>query len=117
MDLIKLYSDFLNEAETNDSFEVFAQTRHDGAQKIAEAAKAKGGPSMLSYHHFVVKLPYYKKAAGGKFDLGVFDAEMEKQLSKLNRGLSGNISMSQTDFQRTMGIIEVLGELIIRFKK
>jgi hypothetical protein len=42
---------------------------------------------------------------------------MEKQLTKLNRGLSGNISMSQTDFQRTMGIIEVLGELIIRFKK
>jgi len=117
MDLIKLYSDFLNEAETNDSFEVFAQTRHDGAQKIAEAAKAKGGPSMLSYHHFVVKLPYYKKAAQGKFDLGVFDAEMEKQLTKLNRGLSGDISMSQTDFQRTMGIIEVLGELIIRFKK
>ena len=49
----------------DDKFEEFAQKRHDGAEKIAKNAKEKGGPAMLTYHHFIVKLPHYKKAAAG----------------------------------------------------
>ena len=118
MDLIQDYFDFVNEAKSIEgSFEEFAQARHDGAKKIVDAAKAKGGPAMLTYHHFVVKLPYYKKAANGKFDLGVYSAALDKNLNKLLAQVPGNITMGQIDFQKTMGIIEVLGELIIRYKK
>ena len=57
------------------SFDEFAQTRMKGADKIATTAKEKGGLAMLTYHHFNVKKPYYKKAAEGKFNLA--DAEKE----------------------------------------
>lgn len=118
MDLIKLYTDFLNEAEENDkSFEEFAQIRHDGAKKIAEAAKAKGGPSMLTYHHFVVKLPYYKKAAAGEFDFRNFVMELDAHVNSLTSKLPPSKKITQTEFQKTMGIIEVIGELIIRSQK
>jgi hypothetical protein len=54
---------------TEDSFKEFADTRESGAEKIANTAKEKGGFSLLTWHHFKVKLPYYKKAANGKFDI------------------------------------------------
>ena len=118
MVLIKDYCDFLLEGKNvKGSFEEFAQIRHDGAKKIADSAKAKGGPALLTYNHFVVKLPYYKKAAEGKFDLEDYSAELQNQLNKLSGQLPGNVTMDQTDFQKTMGLVEVLGELIIRYKK
>lgn len=118
MDLIQDYFNFITEAKSiNGSFEEFAQARHDGAKKIADAAKAKGGPAMLTYHHFVVKLPYYKKAAQGKFDLEDYSAVLQENLNKLLGQLPGNVTMEEVDFQKTMGLIEVLGELIIRYKK
>ena len=55
--------------ESQSKFEEFAQKRLEGATKITENAKEKGGPAMLTYHHFVVKLPHYKRAAEGKFDI------------------------------------------------
>ena len=58
-------SDLITESK---SFDTFAEKRLGGATKIADGAKEKGGPSMLTYHHFVVKLPYYKDAAEGKFN-------------------------------------------------
>jgi hypothetical protein len=118
MDLIQLYHDFLNESDNKDlSFEEFAQTRHDGAKKIADSAKAKGGPSMLTYHHFVVKLPYYKQAAEGKFDFRNYTMELDHHMNKLASMLPPSKKITQTEFQKIMGIIEVLGELIIRSKK
>lgn len=97
-------------------FEAFAQKRHDGAKKIAETAKAKGGFAMLTYHHFIVKLPYYKKAAAGKFDV----EQSKKELSSFMKescSLGKNVEISQTEFQKLIGKIEVLGELIIKYKK
>lgn len=94
--------------------EQFAQKRHDGAKKIAETAQEKGGPAMLTYHHFIVKLPYYKKAAAGNLDYD--DAENEyKKLCKQLVETSYN-KMSQTKFQELVGKIEVLGELLINSK-
>ena len=113
--LIKLYADFLLESKAFEgTFEEFAQTRHDGAAKIAKAAKEKGGAAMLTYHHFIVKLPYYKKAASGKFDAQKFSADLSSRMEKLNSGISNDIMMKQIEFQRVMGIIEVLGELLIK---
>ena len=107
--LIKLYEDFLNEAELKGlTFTDFAKARLAGATKISDEAKKKGGPAMLTHQHFVVKLPHYKKAAKGKFNPEKAETELDKQIAKLN------ISLNQTQFQKTMGIIEVLGELLIR---
>ena len=44
------------------SFEEFATTRGEGAAKIAATAEEKGGLALLTWHHFKVKAPYYKKA-------------------------------------------------------
>jgi hypothetical protein len=92
------------------SFDEFAVKRMGGAEKIANNAKEKGGPSMLTYHHFVVKLPYYKKAGDGKFNM----EESKKEFVKTLKSIS--LDMNQTEFQTEVGRLEVLGELIIKHK-
>jgi len=112
---LEILLNFLKEdKETN--FEEFAQTRLKGATKIVENAKEKGGFSMLTYHHFNVKLPYYKKASEGKFDLDKSKEEFKKHLSELCE-LTKDVEMEQIKFQKLVGLIEVLGELIIKQKK
>jgi len=97
-------------------FEEFAQKRHDGAEKIAKNAKEKGGLAMLTYHHFIVKLPHYKKAAAGKFNVDDAKKELKKLTEQLNDAVDGKVKFEQTDFQKKVGIIEVLGELIINLQ-
>ena len=106
----------ISEEKKSSEFESFAQKRHDGAKKIAETAKAKGGFSMLTYHHFIVKLPYYKKAALGKFDLEETKKELQSFMKEVC-SLGKNVDISQVEFQKLVGKIEVLGELIIKYKK
>lgn len=103
----------LFEATANkpDTFESFADTRESGAEKIADNAKKKGGLALLTWHHFKVKLPYYKKAAAGKFDLDAAKKEFDDTYKKIST------SMTQIEFQREVGRLEVLGELIIRENK
>jgi hypothetical protein len=110
-DLIKRV---LNEVQQS-KFEEFAQKRYDGAKKITDNAKEKGGPALLTYHHFRVKLPYYEKAAEGKFDLAETKKEFKEKLDELCV-LSKDVDMGQVDFQKLVGLIEVLGELIIKSK-
>jgi hypothetical protein len=112
MDIKKLIKE---ELETRESFKTFAEKRLAGAEKITNNAKEKGGSAMLTYHHFRVKLPYYKKAMEGKFDLEKSKKEFKEKLDQLC-GLSENVEMSQTEFQKLVGLIEVLGELIIKQK-
>ena len=113
----ELIKKVLREQEEKQSkFEGFAQKRFDGASKITENAKEKGGPAMLTYHHFVVKLPHYKKAAEGKFDIDKSKKEFKEHLDKLC-GLSEDVNMGQVEFQKLVGLIEVLGELIIKSGK
>lgn len=94
--------------ETSEKFNEFAETRGAGTGKIANSAKEKGGASMLTFHHFNVKLPYYKKAAEGKFDLEQAKKEFEETYKKISP------TMDMTSFQKEMGRLEVLGELIIK---
>ena len=107
----------LQEEEIKDpAFTDFAGKRFDGASKISNDAKQKGGFALLTYHHFIVKLPYYKKAAAGKFDV----EQAKKELSSFMKescSLGKNVEISQTEFQKLIGKIEVLGELIIKYKK
>jgi len=95
---------------SDEKFEEFAGTRLKGATKIADGAKEKGGFSMLTYHHFQVKLPYYKSASEGKFDLEKSKKEYKEHLDKL----CSMEKLSQIEFQKLVGRIEVLGELIIK---
>jgi hypothetical protein len=95
------------------SFDTFAEKRLGGATKIADNAKEKGGPSMLTYHHFKVKLPYYKDAAEGKFNFAAAVKEFDSCVNKLAEKMD---NMEQVEFQKLMGRIEVLGELIIKHK-
>jgi len=106
--MIKL-TDILNEAK--ETFEDFAVTRGKGAAKIASTAEEKGGLALLTWHHFKVKAPYYKKAEEGKFDKETAIKEFEKTLKSIS------LNMTQTEFQREVGRLEVLGELLIRDKK
>lgn len=96
-------------------FEVFAEKRLGGAEKITKAAKEKGGPSMLTFHHFNVKLPYYKKAKDGKFNIEEAKKEYKKYVKELNTSII-DVDITQTRFQKLVGLIEVLGELIIKHK-
>jgi hypothetical protein len=109
--MLQGFNRFVNEnkKETSD-FESFADTREAGAEKIVENAKKKGGLALLTWHHFKVKLPYYKKAAAGKFNLDEAMKEFDRTYKKIST------SMSQIEFQREVGRLEVLGELIIREK-
>ena len=106
-----LYEAFLiSEQVKGQTFEEFAQARHDGAKAIADSAKEKGGNALLTYEHFRVKLPYYKKAAKGKFNLKEAQAELAGFMSKLDDGTDKMVSLKQTEFQRLVGLIEVVGE-------
>ena len=95
------------------SFEDFAKKRLEGATKISGDAKEKGGAALLTYHHFVVKLPYYKKAAEGTFNVNEAQIELKKYLDEL---CTVSSDMEQIHFQELVGLIEVLGELIIKSK-
>jgi hypothetical protein len=105
--MIKL-SDILNEVK--ETFENFATIRGKGAAKIASTAEEKGGLSLLTWYHFKVKAPYYKKATEGKFDKEAAKKEFEKTLKSIS------LNMTQIEFQREVGRLEVIGELLIRDK-
>ena len=105
--MIKL-KNILTEAPTEKALEEFADTRMSGAEKIVDNAKEKGGLALLTWHHFKVKLPYYKKATEGKFDVEAAKKEFEETYKKIS------LSMTPIEFQREVGRLEVLGELLIK---
>ena len=108
MKLVQLLQEITQ--DSNEVIEQFAQTREKGAEKIADNAKKKGGLSLLTWHHFKVKLPYYKKAAEGKLDFEKAQKEFEDTYKKIS------LNMSQIEFQKEVGRLEVLGELLIKNK-
>ena len=96
------------------SIKEFARKREDGAEKIASNAKEKGGLALLTYDHFSVKLPYYKKAAEGKFNRKKFEDEYKELCAELHSHMDNISEMNQSKFQKLVGKIEVLGELLIK---
>jgi hypothetical protein len=68
--------------EVKETFENFATIRGKGAAKISEATHKKGGLALLTWHHFKVKLPYYKKAAAGKLDMEQLKKNLTKRIRK-----------------------------------
>jgi hypothetical protein len=106
------FSNILNEVKkVKETFEEFAKKRGEGAAKIASNAEGKGGLAFLTYNHFKVKAPYYDKAAKGKFDV----KKATSEFNSIKNSIS--LNMTPTEFQKQLGKLEVLGELIIRNKK
>jgi hypothetical protein len=108
--MIKLIKIINEVKKLKETFEEFANIRGKGAAKIATTAEEKGGLALLTWHHFKVKAPYYKKATEGKFDKEAAEKEFEQTLKKIS------LNMGQIEFQREVGRLEVLGELLIREK-
>jgi len=108
--MIKLLNLINEELITDDKFEEFADTRLKGAEKIANTTQEAGGLSLLTYKHYKVKLPYYKKAASGKLDKEATKKEFEETLKSIS------LDMTQSQFQTEVGRLEVLGELLIENK-
>lgn len=106
--MIKLVNLILEVKKEKETFEEFATTRAAGAAKIASTAEEKGGLAMLTYNHFYVKAPYYKKAIEGKFDI----EKAKEEFAEILKSIS--LDMNQNEFQRQVGKMEVLGELLIR---
>lgn len=106
----------INEEISEEEFSKFADTRKAGAEKIVDNAKEKGGLAMLTWHHFKVKLPYYKKAVEGKLDLDEASKEYSELLEKLYKATSSKMDIAQIEFQELLGKMEVLGELLIKHK-
>ena len=100
----------------NDTLEEFSKKRGEGAAKIAQNAKDSGGLSILTYYHFDVKEPYYKKAEDGTLDLLKSKQELEDLITELHHGVKF-MTIEQIPFQKLVGKIEVLGELLIENKE
>jgi len=108
--MIRLKNIMNEELVEDTDFLDFAGTRLKGAEKITDTTQEAGGLSLLTYKHYKVKLPYYKKASAGKLDKEAAKKEFIETLSKIS------LDMSQDEFQTEMGRLEVLGELIIKSK-
>ena len=106
----------LNFMGINKNFEEFSKKRGEGATKIAQNAKDTGGLSILTYYHFVVKEPYYKKAEDGTLNLLETKQELQDLIKELNDGMKF-LTIEQIPFQKLVGKIEVLGELLIENKE
>lgn len=97
-------------------FKEFATNRYEGAKKITNDANKKGGDALLTYNHFVVKLPYYQDAKEGKFDPLLTRDKMKDKIQQIGL-LSGPLHIEQEHFQKLVGELEVLGELLIKWNE
>lgn len=102
--------------ENRKEFLDFCKKRLEGATKISNMAKEKGGVAMLTHYHFVVKLPYYENGSKGMFDPNLAKTEL-RNYSNTFCNLDEKVEIDQIEFQKLVGLIEVLGELIIKHRE
>ena len=98
-------------------FQEFSENRLGGASTIAKNAEEKGGDALLTYHHFIVKLPYYEQAVNGQFNTKIAQAHYQDLVDELLRKTSPAMNIDQIEFQELMGKIEVVGELLIKHQE
>jgi len=102
---------------TSEEFRQFAEARHKGAKDIADKAQKKGGPAILTYHHFVVKLPYYGTAIAGGFNPLKAAEELRAIVAEVGNGSGTWSRAEQIGFQELIGRLEVVGELLIKWNE
>lgn len=112
------YLSFLCEGSVSkDPFKQFAKSKLMEANRIVQNAEQKGGDAMLTYHNYKVKLPIYRQVLDGKFRINQATESLDKQIKKLNEGVKTRVRLRQVEFQKLIGLIEVFGELIIKFQE
>ena len=103
-------SGLITEEEKHLTNKEFFEIRKKGALKIASAAKEKGGPSILTYWHFIAKEKPYDavlNAVEGKQKENYFHDQYDQTMEKLHK-----TKFNQKEFQMTVGELEVWGEAI-----
>lgn len=106
------FEQFLNEDNKSNKFAEFAKDRLAGCEKVLALARSKGGNARLTVQHFEVKLPYYRSAASGNFNV-----DSSKREYRQLHARCANLTMQPRLFQETVGRLEVLGELILAYEK
>ena len=108
---MKTLLEWLDKKQDHSKTIEFCEKRLEGAKKIAQQARAKGGVSLLTAYHFEAKLPVYrdiirKLKKGEKLDL---KKQYKESLSKLSS------TLNQRNFQKIAGELEVYGEVSIEY--
>jgi hypothetical protein len=96
-----------------EELETFITKRAAGAEKIAKQATVKGGLSCLTAAHFHAKKTPYNiclKKLGDKLAL-------KSHINNLLKKLESWEDMSQMEFQKVMGQLEVYGEVALQVNK
>ena len=101
----------LSEGASDADVEFFTK-RREGASKISESAKEKGGPALLTHWHFLAKDAQYEdvtKALKEKRGKDFFVEKYKSFLEMLNKS-----DFEQKRFQTISGQLEVWGEALSR---
>jgi hypothetical protein len=106
---------------TEESLKQFLSKRAEGAAKLANNSKEKGGFATLTAFHFAAKAKPYKEAekienAPDK-DCDKANAHYKKMAEEVYAKLKDLDSLSQKEFQVLTGELEVWGEVYIRATK
>lgn len=109
------FENFFTEAtepEKNEELETFIQKRKAGAAKLAKQATMKGGLSNLTAVHFRAKSKPYDVCAKNLGDKKV----IKDHVNDLLKQLKSWEGMSQLEFQKVVGELEVYGEVGLQIK-
>lgn len=96
-------------------FEEFVEKRKAGAEKIAKAAEAKGGYSVLTAYHFQAKAKPYADVYKHREHEDRSTYYKEKAMEALDK-LKKIDNLSQKEFQAITGVLEVYGEAYLQDK-
>lgn len=102
--------------DTEEKKEEFLNKRSAGAKKIADSAHKKGGYSKLTEIHFNAKDKPYTFCKNNISKKNI-DQLINNKIDQLVPKLQNIPNMSQEQFQKIMGELEVYGEVLIRLKK
>jgi hypothetical protein len=110
------FENFFNEStslDKNKELEAFITKRAAGAAKIAKQTTIKGGLSCLTAAHFHAKKVPYGICLKKLGDKSVLKTHINELLKKLQNWED----MSQMEFQKVMGQLEVYGEVALQVNK
>ena len=115
---IALCESKLSELTPTEAFDEFLTKRKAGAAKIAKSAKEKGGYSKLTAIHFAAKAKPYAQCESiekrNEKDHTKANALYKEKAKEVYSKLKNLDSLSQSEFQKLMGELEVWGEVYIR---
>jgi hypothetical protein len=114
MSLLTLMENVKSMLNTSEMFKEFLKKRSEGAKKIADQAAKTGGFAKFTAMHFKAKSKPYKDAQKHFNDTLYYKHKFQESLEKLNDKWD---KLSQQEFQKLMGEMEVWGEVWIKSKE